>query len=116
MTDLPPESARDDIDRLAHRLWSVHPRDIPEGVTRARFYSDEIRKLISDPRKVIAESEPSPTQRDALMDIETMLLDVRRYPNMKAFPVVVSLCRKAANRAAEALGRRIPFENVHDAP
>ena len=114
MKDLPPESARDDIDNLAHHLWAIHPRDIPEGVTRARFYSDEIRRLVGDPRTIMAESEPSPTQRDALLEIESMLLDVRRYRNMKAFPVVACLCRKAANRAAEALGRMIPFPNPNE--
>jgi hypothetical protein len=107
--DLPPESARDDIDRLAYRLWSIHPNDIPDGDTRSRFYSDEIRKLIADPRKVVGESEPSPTQRIALLEIETMLINVGRQTR----PTLVTMCRKAANRAAEALGRRAPYPEVH---
>lgn len=57
---------------------------------------------------------PSFTMRTALTDIESMLVDVRRYRNMKSFPVTVHLCKKAANRAAEGLGRILPFPHPYE--
>ena len=52
--------------------------------------------------------------RDALGEIASNLCSVHRYLNMKSFPVVVMMAKKAANRAAEALGQHEPFDNVHE--
>lgn len=51
--------------------------------------------------------------RDALSDICTMLLGLERYRNMKAFPVVMTRAKKAANRAAEAIGHFRPYNDPH---
>jgi len=52
--------------------------------------------------------------RDALADIVADLSSVHRYRNMKAFPVVMLMCKKAANRASEALGHNPPYPDPHD--
>lgn len=57
---------------------------------------------------------PRFVMRDALMNIQAMLIDVRRYRNMKSFPVTVHLCKKAANRAAEGLGHSLPFPDPYE--
>lgn len=56
----------------------------------------------------------SDVARNALSEIESSLVGVERYRNMKSFPVVVTMCKKAANLAAGALGRIPPFENPYE--
>jgi hypothetical protein len=36
------------VAEVAHRLWSVHPREIQDmGITREQFYAQEIQKLVA---------------------------------------------------------------------
>jgi hypothetical protein len=50
----------DEIDALAHRLWSVHPREIQDmGITREQFYAKEIRALFA--RTETAQKQPNAT-------------------------------------------------------
>jgi hypothetical protein len=47
--------------------------------------------------------------RLALSFIAASGCDVSRYRNMRAFPVVVSLCQRMTNMAADALEHTPPF-------
>jgi hypothetical protein len=43
-----PAAGGEAVKALAHRLWSVHPREIQDmGITREQFYEAEISKLIA---------------------------------------------------------------------
>ncbi len=92
-----PDDFKEVCDALMARKWTqgeaMHLRLIIE--------------LKTDPRS-------ADVARDALAEIEASLVGVERYRNMKAFPVVVTMCKKAANIAAGALGRSLPFENPHE--
>lgn len=77
--------------------------------------ADHLRKLIlaGEAGSPPPENIPTP-MHDALRAISADLASVHRYRNMKSFPVVVVMCKKAANRAAEAIGYRIPYENPYE--
>ena len=47
--------------------------------------------------------------RDSLKAVSVDLLGVDRYRNMKCFPVVVDIVKKAANKSSQMLGYREPY-------
>jgi len=52
---------------------------------------------------------------DALKGISTGLLGVDRYRNMRSFPVVVDMVKKAANASSAALNYRAPYPDHYSA-
>ena len=66
--------------------------------------------------EVIALSmERAGRYHDALSDVEVQLLEVGCYRNMKAFPILQDVGKRAANTASAAMGRVLPFPDHRSA-
>ncbi len=105
-------------------IFSPHPH--------ARFLSEHLVKDIDETvndilarhgvdNAVLAQDLQTAIRRgvayhhSALREISTDLLGVDRYRNMKAFPVVVGMVKKAANKSSAFLGIRAPYPEHYSA-
>lgn len=76
---LPAQGVKEDIDALAYRFWSIHPKDIPEpvgmpegykGGKRAWFYANEMRRILAALEPAEAGGKRAEEERDRRIEPE----------------------------------------------
>jgi len=93
------------------RVWQQHFDDQLRAVFAQRGVDDV--ELIND--IITLAMERAGRYHDALLEVEVQLLEVGCYRNMKAFPILQDVGKRAANTAAAAQGRILPFPDHRSA-
>ena len=87
------------------RVWQQHFDAQLREVFARRGVEDQ--ELIEE--LITLSMDRATRYHEALDEVEVLLLEFGRYRNMKAFPILQDVGMKAANTAAAASGRKLPF-------